>query len=145
MQHIPVRIKRLRPADSHPLPRYMSDSAAGMDLCANLTEDIVFTKLVRENIEQAAKKNEADWLPHFYSGQALTALGRYGEAIGFYRDYLTYFGTNLNVLNSIGDCYVQTGDLAGAITVWKKSLELNPSQPELKQKLAAIQDKIKEA
>ncbi len=34
--------------------------------------------------------------------------------------------------------------LAGAITVWKKSLELNPSQPELKQKLAAIQDKIKE-
>ena len=40
MQHIPVRIKRLRPADSHPLPRYMSDSAAGMDLCANLTEDI---------------------------------------------------------------------------------------------------------
>lgn len=30
--------------------------------------------------EQAAKKNEADWLPHFYSGQALTTLGRYGEA-----------------------------------------------------------------
>ncbi|MGE5741376.1 MAG: tetratricopeptide repeat protein, partial [Candidatus Aminicenantes bacterium RBG_16_66_30] len=80
-----------------------------------------------------------------YLGESSQALGRYGEAIGFYKDYLTYFGTNLIVLNSIGDCYVQTGDLAGAITVWKKSLELNPSQPELKQKLAAIQDKIKEA
>ncbi len=78
-----------------------------------------------------------------YLGESSQALGRYGEAIGFYKDYLTYFGTNLNVLNSIGDCYVKTGDLAGAITVWKKSLELSPGQAELKQKLAAIQDKIK--
>jgi predicted Zn-dependent protease len=30
--------------------------------------------------EQAAQKNETDWLPHFYSGQALTTLSRYGEA-----------------------------------------------------------------
>ncbi len=78
-----------------------------------------------------------------YLGESSQALSRYGEAIGFYKDYLTYFGTNLIVLNSIGDCYVQTGDLAGAITVWTKSLELNPNQAELKKKLAAIQDKIK--
>ncbi len=78
-----------------------------------------------------------------YLGESAQAIGRYGEAIGFYKDYLTYFGTNLLVLNSIGDCYVQTGDLAGAITVWKKSLELSPNQAEVKQKLAAIQDKIK--
>jgi GWxTD domain-containing protein len=76
-------------------------------------------------------------------GQSAQALGRYPEAIVYYKDYLTYFGTNLNVLNAIGDCYVKTGDLAGAITVWKKSLELSPSQPELKKKLADIQDKIK--
>ena len=79
-----------------------------------------------------------------YLGESSQALGRYGEAIQFYKDYLTYFGTNLIVLNSIGECYVQTGDLAGAITVWKKSLELSPNQPELKQKMAAIQEKIKE-
>ncbi|TWJ19669.1 dUTP diphosphatase [Geobacter argillaceus] len=40
MQHIPVRIKRLRPSGAHPLPRYMTDSAAGMDLCADLTDEI---------------------------------------------------------------------------------------------------------
>jgi len=79
-----------------------------------------------------------------YLGESAQALGRYDEAIVYYRDYLTHFGTNLNVLNSIGDCYVQTGDLAGAITVWKRSLELSPNQDELKKKLAAIQDKIKE-
>ena len=79
-----------------------------------------------------------------FLGVSAQALGRYPEAIGYYKDYLTYFGTNLNVLNSIGDCYVKTGDIAGAITVWRKSLELSPSQPELKKKLADIQDKIKE-
>jgi tetratricopeptide (TPR) repeat protein len=78
-----------------------------------------------------------------YLGESSQALSRYGEAIGFYKDYLTSFGTNLVVLNSIGDCYVQTGDLAGAITVWTKSLELDPNQTELKRKMAAIQDKIK--
>lgn len=78
-----------------------------------------------------------------YLGESAQALGRYGEAIGFYKDSLTYFGTNLIVLNAIGDCYVQTGDLAAAASVWKKSLELSPNQPELTQKLAAIQGKIK--
>jgi GWxTD domain-containing protein len=78
-----------------------------------------------------------------YLGESAQALGRYGEAIDFYKDYLTYFGTNLLVLNAIGDCYVKTGDLAGAISVWKKSLEINANQPELKKKLADVQDKIK--
>ena len=79
-----------------------------------------------------------------YLGESSQALGRYGEAIGFYKDYLTSFGTNLQVLNAIGDCYVQTGDLAAAITAWRKSLELSPNQAELKTKLADIQGKIKE-
>jgi GWxTD domain-containing protein len=79
-----------------------------------------------------------------YLGESAQASGRYGEAIAFYKDYLTYFGTNLIVLNSIGDCYVKTGDLAGAISVWKRSLELDPAQAELKKKLADIQGKIKE-
>jgi GWxTD domain-containing protein len=79
-----------------------------------------------------------------YLGESAQALGRYGEAIDFYKDYLTYFGTNLVVLNAIGDCYVKTGDIAGAVSVWKKSLELNPAQDELKKKLADLQGKIKE-
>jgi GWxTD domain-containing protein len=79
-----------------------------------------------------------------FLGESAQALGRYGEAIGYYKDYLSYFGTNINVLNAVGDCYVKTGDIAGAISAWRKSLELSPSQPELKKKLADIQDKIKE-
>jgi predicted Zn-dependent protease len=32
------------------------------------------------SFKQAEAKNLADWLPHFYTGQALTQLGRLGEA-----------------------------------------------------------------
>jgi GWxTD domain-containing protein len=86
------------------------------------------------------KKNEfAQFL-----GESSQALGRYAEAIGYYKEYLTSFGTNLNVLNSIGECYVKTGDFQGALTAWKKSLELNPAQEELKKKVAEVEGKIKD-
>jgi tetratricopeptide (TPR) repeat protein len=78
-----------------------------------------------------------------FLGESAQALGRYAEAIGFYKDYLTSFGTNLSVLNSIGECYVKTGDFPGALTAWKKSLELNPAQNELKKKVAELEGKIK--
>lgn len=38
---IPVAIKRIRPGTSHPLPCYMTPHSAGMDLYADLTEDLV--------------------------------------------------------------------------------------------------------
>jgi GWxTD domain-containing protein len=79
-----------------------------------------------------------------FLGESSQALGRYAEAIGYYKEYLTSFGTNLNVLNSIGECYVKTGDFQGALTAWKKSLELNPAQNELKKKIAEVEGKIKE-
>ncbi len=79
-----------------------------------------------------------------YLGESSQALGRYAEAITYYKDYLTSFGTNLNILNAIGECYVKTGDLAGAQTAWKKSLDLNPAQDEIKKKLAELQERMKE-
>lgn len=41
MDVIAVKIKRLRPEPAHPLPRYMTSHAAGMDLCAHLDVDVV--------------------------------------------------------------------------------------------------------
>jgi GWxTD domain-containing protein len=79
-----------------------------------------------------------------FLGESAQALSRYAEAIGYYKDYLTSFGTNLNVLNSIGECYVKIGDFQNALTAWKRSLELNPAQEALKKKVAELQAKIKE-
>ena len=40
MQSIKVKIKRVRPEKVNPLPRYMTSHAAGMDLCADLEQDV---------------------------------------------------------------------------------------------------------
>ncbi len=79
-----------------------------------------------------------------YLGDSAQALGQYGEAIAYYKDYLAALGTNINVLNSIGECYVKTGDIGQALTAWKKSLELSPGQETLKKKIAELEGKIKE-
>ncbi len=78
-----------------------------------------------------------------YLGESAQAIGRTSEAVQFYKDYLTNFGTNLNVLNAIGDCYAQLGNFVEAASVWAKSLELNASQPEIKKKLTEVRGKIK--
>lgn len=41
MPTVPVKIKRIRPSGQHPLPRYMTTHAAGMDLLAELADDLV--------------------------------------------------------------------------------------------------------
>ncbi|MBI1921087.1 MAG: dUTP diphosphatase [Geobacter sp.] len=41
MPTVPVKIKRIRPSGLNPLPRYMTTHAAGMDLLADLVDDLV--------------------------------------------------------------------------------------------------------
>ncbi len=41
MEQLRVRIKRLRPAKGGQLPCYMTDHAAGMDLCADLEKELL--------------------------------------------------------------------------------------------------------
>jgi len=41
MEQCTVRVKRIRPEHTNPLPGYMTSHAAGMDLYAELAEDIV--------------------------------------------------------------------------------------------------------
>ena len=135
-------ITKARPLLEEASRRSPDSAPFALDLCMVLFELKDYDGI--RNLATPFYRDKKNYEFAQYLGESSQALGRYGEAIGFYRDYLTYFGTNLIVLNAIGDCYVQTGDLAGAITVWRKSLELNPNQAELKQKLAAIQDKIKE-
>jgi len=77
-------------------------------------------------------------------GETSQALGDYAQAIAYYKDFLASFGTNLNVLNAIGDCYLKVGDVAQAVAAWKKSLELNPKQPDIEKKVEASKGPLKE-
>ena len=66
-------------------------------------------------------------------GRTAHALGQYPEAIGYYREYLSRAGTNLEIMNLIGTCQYQMGDRAAALATWKRSLEINPKQEQIKK------------
>jgi tetratricopeptide (TPR) repeat protein len=68
-------------------------------------------------------------------GQACQGLGELAEAVAHYKDYLAYYGANINVLNAIGDCYVQLGNPEEARVAWEKSLEVSSDQKDIRTKL----------
>jgi dUTP pyrophosphatase len=50
VEEVRIEIKRLRPASAQPLPAYMTEGAAGMDLCADLDADVILAPLERRLI-----------------------------------------------------------------------------------------------
>ncbi len=74
-------------------------------------------------------------------GRASQALGEYSQAIAVYKDYLAHFGANLNVLNAVGECYLQLGDSADALAAWEQSLKIEPNQPNLKERVQELRQK----
>jgi tetratricopeptide (TPR) repeat protein len=74
-------------------------------------------------------------------GQSCQALGEFEDAVSYYKDYLSHYGTNINVLNSIGECYYKLGNNEEAIIAWEKSLEISPKQEKLKKIVKSIKEK----
>jgi len=74
-------------------------------------------------------------------GQSCQVLGEFGEAISYYKEYLSHYGTNINVLNSIGECYYKLGNNEEALIAWEKSLEINPKQEKIKKIVESIKEK----
>jgi Flp pilus assembly protein TadD len=71
-------------------------------------------------------------------GRAHLELGDCGQALTFFQKALSHFGANIPLLNSLGECHLKLGQKEEALSAWKKSLELNPQQPELKAKMEAL-------
>jgi len=74
-------------------------------------------------------------------GQSSQALGEFEEAISYYKDYLSHFGTNIAVLNSIGECYYRLGNTDEALVAWEKSLEIDSRQEKLRSLVKSIKEK----
>ncbi|HEX8961313.1 MAG TPA: dUTP diphosphatase [Geobacteraceae bacterium] len=80
MLHCTVRVKRLRPESTNPLPAYMTSHAAGMDLYADLAEDLVLHPGARALIPTGI----AIELPEGYEAQVRPRSGlalRYGISL----------------------------------------------------------------
>ncbi|MDH4218748.1 MAG: GWxTD domain-containing protein [Candidatus Aminicenantes bacterium] len=74
-------------------------------------------------------------------GACSKALEEYEEAISYYKAYLSHAGTNLSILNSIGECFYRLGNTKEALIAWEKSLEINPDQEDIKKIVARLKMK----
>ena len=79
----------------------------------------------------------------FYAllGQSCQKLGELAEAIVYYKSYLAYYGTHIQILNSVGECYNQLGNKEEALAAWEKSLELDPKQEKLRELVKSLKEK----
>jgi tetratricopeptide (TPR) repeat protein len=50
-------------------------------------------------------------------------------------------GTNLLILNSIGECYFNLGNIEEALIAWERSLEIDPNQGVIEEKVKSIREK----
>lgn len=110
-----------------------------LDLCRVLfmAKEYLRVKQIAFSFSEGQEKHKFSGI----LGQACQALGEFDDAISNYKDYLSHYGTNLHVLNSIGECYYRLGNNAEALVAWEKSLELNPEQEKIKKIVETIRGK----
>lgn len=89
----------------------------------------------------ADHKDESGFL--LLLGESSQALGRTAEAVEFYKTYLARFGTNVSVLNALGECHLALGQNEEALAAYEKSVEIEPNQPKVKAAVAALKEKKK--
>jgi tetratricopeptide (TPR) repeat protein len=73
-------------------------------------------------------------------GKASQRIGELKEAISWYEKALAFRGDVVEVLNPLGDCYLKLGNKEQALRAWKKSLEINPKQDEIKKMIEKLED-----
>lgn len=73
-------------------------------------------------------------------GRAFHLLKDYESAIQYYHKSLLKQGTNLFLLNDLGECYFLKGNQKEALSIWQKSLEINPNQEEIIKKIKSIKN-----
>ncbi len=76
-------------------------------------------------------------------GQAFHNLEEYDRAVSILDDAISHFGINSQLLNSLGESYRAWGKKEEALNALKKSLEIDPSQPSIKEKIALLEKEIK--
>ena len=87
------------------------------------------------------KKENVKYDVYFYSGKSAQARGDFAEAILHFREAISHFGLNIFLLNALGECYFNLNNKPEARAAWEKSLEINPDQPQIQEKLSSLKGK----
>ena len=110
-----------------------------LDLCRVLFQTKDYQRIKQVSLPFLKSEQRYDFLQ--LVGDASKALEEFPEAIALYKDYLAHFGTNIVVLNAIGECYHKLGNVAEALVAWERSLQLNPNQADLASLVKSLKGK----
>lgn len=75
---------------------------------------------------------------YYLAGRAHQELGQYDSAIDFLNRAIDKFGIQTGLLNTIGECYISAGNIPAALVALERSLEIDPDQPSIKQRVESI-------
>ena len=75
------------------------------------------------------------------AGQTHQKLHEFAKAIEIFDQAVSHFGVNVNLLNAIGECYLELGKTKEALAVWEKSLEISPNQPQIRKNVQTLREK----
>ncbi|MFC2158564.1 tetratricopeptide repeat protein [Acidobacteriota bacterium] len=109
-----------------------------LDLC-----NILFEEKELQRVKQIAGPFLQDQRKYPFlqvMGQTCQALGEIPEAISYYKENLAYYGTNIFILNSVGDCYYQVKNMEEALIAFERSLEISPNQERIKALVKTIKE-----
>ncbi len=67
--------------------------------------------------------------------------GALKKAIEILEKGVLHYGINSTLLNEIGECQLELGNVAEALEAFEKSLEINPDQPKIKSRIEALKEK----
>jgi GWxTD domain-containing protein len=113
----------------------------GIDYCQLLLQKSEYAKTKAIALPMVKEKSRFEY--EMSLAQACQGLAEFNDAIGYYADYITRFGANINIFNQIGECYFQLGNSGEALKAWGKSLSLNPKQPRIMEKVAGLKSESK--
>jgi len=95
----------------------------------------------REVLLPFSRIKKANFALYYYLGKCSQELRDFEEAISYYQNALSHKGNIIEVLNSIGECYFQSGNKEQALRAWQKSLEVNPHQEKIRETVKALKEK----
>lgn len=112
-----------------------SDYAFNLAKVFYLLKDFTKTK---EILSPFLEKNKLNYEGYYLMGRVHQALGELEKAISIYDAAISHFGINVNLLNSLGECYHNLGNEQEALAAWKKSLEINPEQEKIRRLIESL-------
>jgi dUTP pyrophosphatase len=141
MEQVEIQVRRVRESEAPlPLPRYMTEGAAGMDLCADVTDEVVIAPLSRALIPTGIAIAlpggfEAQIRPRsgLAASQGLTLLNSPGTIDSDYRGEIQIVAVNLGsepVRIRRGDRIAQMVIQRVCRASWREVEELPPSGRE---------------